>query len=115
MTHKKDDFLEDIFATARIDDPVPSADLRARVLANAVVARTPERRSTGQLWPGFLALLGGWPALGGVAAAGVAGLWVGLAPPAAVESLAADVFGTTTSVSFLSGFDAFETGDLIDG
>lgn len=33
------------------------------------------------LWSRLLAALGGWPALGGLAAASVAGLWIGLAPP----------------------------------
>ena len=53
-------------------------------------------------------LFGGWPALSGVLAAGVTGLWVGVAPPAGVEDLAANFLGTTQSVTFLP-----DTTDLI--
>ncbi|SIT85073.1 hypothetical protein SAMN05421849_2244 [Pontibaca methylaminivorans] len=41
--------------------------------------RQPERREG--LWSRLHGALGGWPALGGLAAASVAGLWIGLAPP----------------------------------
>lgn len=117
MTDKDDAFLDDIFRSARTDDPVPSDDLRARVQADAMAAMVspavvPRSRSS---WDAFAQLLGGWPALSGVAAAGVAGLWLGLAPPAVIESMAADVLGTTTSVTFFTGLEDFVGEGAIDG
>ena len=82
--------LEDAFALARAEAarPAPEA-LMARVLADADRERPPLRAAAPR--PGrlaaALAALGGWPALGGLATAGVAGLWLGLSPPAAVEDL----------------------------
>ena len=42
-----------------------------------------ERGSTGLMAQlrGVIAAIGGWPALGGLATASAAGLWIGLAPP----------------------------------
>lgn len=117
MTDKDDAFLDELFADARADDPVPSDALRARVLADAAAAMAgePVDAVPGRFWPNLAALLGGWPALGGVAAAGLAGLWVGITPPAAIETFAADMLGTTTSVSFFSELDDFVEGNAIDG
>lgn len=116
MTDKNDVFLEQFFEAARVDDVAPSEDLQTRVLADAAAALVqdvPERRAA--FWPSLLEMFGGWPALSGVAAAGVAGLWFGLAPPAAVESLAADLLGTTTEVSFFTDVDYLIAGDFSDG
>lgn len=61
------------------------------------------------LWQAFLELIGGWPAVSGLAAAGVAGVWMGIAPPVALETAAAQMLGTTQVVDLfgtdtLSGF-----------
>ena len=97
---REDALLDAVFETARRQEVVPSDDLMARVLADA------ERERPGPVavarpgpWTRFLDGLGGWPALGGLAAAGVAGLWIGLAPPASVEDWAAEAFGAAETVS----------------
>lgn len=53
----------------------------------------------------MLAAIGGWPAMAGLATAGVAGLWIGIAPPAAL----ADVAGTLTQG--VAGFAANSASD----
>lgn len=114
MTDKDDALLEDLFEDARAADASVSDNLMARVLTDA--AMTPLNvTKPASLWSGLMDALGGWPALGGVAVAGVTGLWLGLAPPSSVEMIAADVLGTTTSISFMGGFDDFVEGGLSDG
>ncbi|MGQ0565527.1 MAG: dihydroorotate dehydrogenase [Gemmobacter sp.] len=86
-----DDDLDDLFAAARADAARPSDGLMARVLADAD-ALQPQRRAPAR--PRFrlsalIAALGGMGAMAGLATATVAGLWIGLAPPAAVDDLAA--------------------------
>lgn len=87
----------------------PSDDLMARILADAEAAQglaVPVLLRVG--WRNWLAALGGWPALGGMAVAGVAGLWLGVAPPAAVDQLVAELLGETVSVDLLGLTDPFE-------
>lgn len=85
-----DEMLEEALALARAEAARPAPDaLMARVLADAARVAHPARtagRRQGRL-AASLAALGGWPALGGLATAGMAGLWLGLSPPAAVEDL----------------------------
>jgi len=50
----------------------------------------------------LLAAVGGWAGAGGLATAGLVGIWLGVAPPSAVEAQA------------LTVFDAF-SGDLAGG
>ena len=98
---------------------MPSDDLMARVLADAAVEQANllfrVHEPQGSLWSQIGAAIGGWPALGGLAAAGVAGLWIGIAPPSAVETFAADLLGTNETVDVIGdGFTAiFE--DANDG
>ncbi len=95
--------LEALFAAARRDAPTPSADLMARVLADAEAAQAqaqaapaarPTRPAARPRWRQVVDLLGGWPAMAGLATAGVAGLWLGVAPPAALLDLPLAGFGT---------------------
>lgn len=116
MTDPNDDMLDDIFAQARSVAPVPSDTLIARVLADAV---PPVPTRTRQVRRGLLArlleVIGGWPAMGGLATATVAGIWVGVAPPASVADLMATLIGDEISVSLFSTDLVLETGGLIDG
>ena len=116
MTDPDDRMLDDLFAGARAQMPELSDALMARVLADAAQVQTPvsvpESRS---VWAALSDMLGGWPALGGLAAATVAGLWVGIAPPAPVEDLAASVWGNEVSVTLLSAETLFYAGELADG
>jgi hypothetical protein len=82
--------LDACIDAARDSAPVPSAALLARVLdaaeaeqdriaaRHAAVPRAPRAG----LWARLRQGLGGYPALAGLAAAGVAGIWIGMALPA---------------------------------
>jgi hypothetical protein len=59
--------------------------------------------------------VGGWPALSGLAAATVAGVWVGVAPPTSVEDWTAALVGDELSVSLFATETAFDMGVGLDG
>ncbi len=98
MTEEKklgDAELDAVFAQAVENTPAPSSVLLDSIMADAeqvaslreadaVAARTAPK-------PGFLAGLlnsiGGWPAIGGLVSATVAGVWIGYASPATVDGL----------------------------
>lgn len=114
----KDD-LDAVFAAARADGPVPSADLFARVLADAAALQPqPAQPSRPQPRRGFLAALaavfGGGPVLAGMCSAVMAGLFVGLVQPAPVLTpvlaltamLDGNAFATTTALDVSTGIDA---------
>jgi hypothetical protein len=86
--------LEPFFAAARACPPEPSAALLARV---AQAAQRPQQGPVrGPVAPRATlaerlgALLGGWPAMAGLAAAVLVGLWIGAGLPAAVVPGAAE-------------------------
>ncbi|WP_242650942.1 hypothetical protein [Yoonia tamlensis] len=117
MTDRNDDMLEDIFAQARAVAPAPSDDLIARVLAGATLPQAAPkpaapRRSIGQQ---LLDLLGGWTSVGGLVTATCAGVWIGVAPPSAVQDYTAAYFGDEISVSIFSEDAIFATGEFFDG
>ncbi|MFN3972584.1 MAG: dihydroorotate dehydrogenase [Gemmobacter sp.] len=97
--------LDDLFARARAARPVVPDDLMARVMADAAAvpqaadatagwppqARPARFRSLGGLRSVLRALaevFGGAGALAGVATAGLAGIWIGLASPSPLAALA---------------------------
>lgn len=95
MEPERNDPLEAFFTAARGPAPVPDA-LMARVLADAdqvqaaqVRTAPPVRRpdstvaATG-FWQRFVQVLGGSGAVAGLAAAGMAGVWLGFAQPVAL-------------------------------
>lgn len=85
-----DDDLDDLFAAARATGPQPAPALMARILADAAAAQPRVRAARPRFRLGALiSALGGVSALAGMATAAVAGLWIGLAPPGAVDDLAA--------------------------
>ncbi len=100
-TDRKGDPLEPLFEAARAEAPQPSAELMARILADAqahlptptpapVAAMRPVRavQPVRRGWlAGLLAALGGWPSVAGMATATVAGLWLGFAQPEALTTL----------------------------
>lgn len=82
--HLDDAALEALFATARAEVPQPSVALMERLRMDALSAQprplaapAPRRSLVAQV----LEAIGGWPALAGLATAGVAGLWIGMNPP----------------------------------
>lgn len=114
----------------------PSGALLARVLSDALAvqdARSPaaagraarlsvpprpaSRVSMPGFWQSILAGLGGWAAVGGLATATIAGLWVGFSPPAALAGIADGVLGTAFAtistevdqVDLLPSFDSYLT------
>lgn len=116
MTHKTDmdAGLDQLFADARDDGP--DASLMARVLADAEAmqrevapAAAPNPVSKSGWLTVFIQSLGGWGAVGGVTAAGVMGLSMGLYAPEAVagwvgtESLGLDTlsYGITPDMGAL--------------
>ncbi|UWQ52800.1 hypothetical protein [Leisingera caerulea] len=89
-TDKALEELEDLFAAARSQRPGMPAPLNAAILADAAReqagfrAARPERAVRQPLWRQLIEAIGGWPAMGGLAAASAAGLWIGIAPPSFV-------------------------------
>lgn len=101
---KADDLLDDaaldaLFASVRANPPLPSAAVMTR-LCDAALAAQPVQRPDLPARPAnrdarraapwrramapLLEAIGGWPALAGLATAGVAGLWIGFNPPQAL-------------------------------
>lgn len=119
MTNPNDDMLDDLFATARAGARTPGDDMTARVLADAQTEQDNfaplSRAKPPSLWFMMKDALGGWPALSGLAAAMVAGVWIGVAPPNAVQDLTAGLLGDEVSVGLMPLSYGFETGAFIDG
>jgi hypothetical protein len=115
MTDPNDDMLDDLFAQARAETPDPSQALVARVLADADTALlAPVQVQTG-LFTRMLDMIGGWPAMGGLAAATIAGIWVGVAPPPSVEDFTAAAFGEPVAIGIFAEDLDFDMGDVTDG
>lgn len=110
MSEDKDmDALDDLFAQARADQPAPSDALLARIAADAVTwqpdpAPAPRR----SLLAEFFETLGGWPALGGLATATVAGVYLGFVQPELLSTTGAAPAATETTGEDLA--DAFSFG-----
>ena len=85
-----DDTLKAMFGAARKAPPDPSEALLARITADAARehaarARRVPARHPPKGWREALGF-GGWPAVIGLATAGVAGVWIGVADPAGLVS-----------------------------
>lgn len=88
--------LDALFAQARNTGPVPSAALLGRIAADAQAAQeTQARRQTSSparnsspWWRRVVAELGGVPAMGGLLASVVAGVYLGFANPDLASGLA---------------------------
>ncbi|MEX0304463.1 MAG: hypothetical protein AB3N24_18750 [Leisingera sp.] len=82
--------LEDLFAASRAEPPAVPDHLTAAILEDAAREQpglqpaAPARRASKPLWRQLIEAIGGWPAIGGLAAASAAGLWIGIAPPSFV-------------------------------
>ena len=100
-----DKMLEAAFAQARVPDMTPSEAALDRIMMDAdtvLAASTPVSKRPKQ---GFGAMIleaiGGWTAFGGLVTATVAGLWIGVSPPAALTDLSAGIWGATIEVPLL--------------
>lgn len=108
-----DEMLEAAFAQARTPDMMPSEAVLNRIMmdADTVLAQAapaPERPARAKQGLGAMILdaIGGWPTFSGLAAATVAGLWIGVSAPAALTDLSTGIWGATIEVPLLE-FDAF--------
>ncbi|MBY5987927.1 hypothetical protein [Roseovarius atlanticus] len=118
-TGKPDDGMKAMFAAARTHAPEPDADFLARVLgdAEAVQAGFAERAgdmasasasaAAARLYPaparglrGVFAALGGWPAVAGLGAAALTGVWIGVAPPEGLSTAAQSVWDEDITLAF---------------
>ena len=113
MTNRDSQILDDMFAQSR-EQVVPISDeLTARVLNDA--ARLQSAPSVAvPTWRALIEMIGGWPTMGGLVAAGVAGLWIGIAPPTGLTTIASELSGSNVTVD-LWGDDLFGTQEWIDG
>lgn len=88
---RDDDPLEAFFEAGRADAPRISPDLLQRVRAEALIALDARRRIAPAAPPSLrrriVGALGGWPALGGLVAATLAGIWIGIAAPEAMRAV----------------------------
>lgn len=116
-----DTMLDDLFATAAADPGgAPSAGLMARVMQDAetqqaaLAAQTVASVPRESFWRGLLGMLGGWPSLGGVAMAGVAGVWIGVAagPSVMQGDLATNLIFSSADVYLSDLDDSFAIGLL---
>ena len=121
MTRNGDDdaLLDAHFREARTREPRASADLMARILADAEAAQSglqePPVRGPEVHIPrvsgGWLAALGGWPVLAGLSASALAGVWIGVAPPAGVAETATAILADDTGYVIDEPFElAFDLG-----
>lgn len=86
---RMDHDLDQLFATARDTAPELPDSLAARMVEDALAVQAEALTSPAVERPvlrigifrQFLALLGGWPAMAGLATATVAGIWIGMSPP----------------------------------
>ncbi len=119
MTRPNDEIVDDLFAQARNAKVTPPDDLMARILAEAETVQAgfthAPQASRPTLWATVLDAIGGWPAVGGLAAATVAGVWIGIAPPASIEEFSAGLIGDEVGVSLLTGGIGFDAEAFIDG
>jgi hypothetical protein len=109
------DDLDALFAEVVGQKATPSADLMARVLADAAsvqapVAKGPQAQGGSGFWSPLWAALGGWAGAGGLAAVAAAGVWLGIAPPAALESVTDIFFGNSVTLQVFSADDVLGVG-----
>ena len=100
-----DKILEAAFAQARTPDIMPSEAALNRIMMDAdsvlVDAAPVSRRPKQGFGAMILEVIGGWTSFSGLAAATVAGLWIGVSPPAALADLSVGIWGATIEVPLL--------------
>lgn len=118
MSDPNEKMLDDMFAQARQVEPAPSDALMARIVADAATVQTvpqPVAQPKPSIWTQISDAIGGWPALSGLAAATVAGVWIGVAPPSSVEEFTASLLGDEVSVDVFTADFGLAAGDFADG
>ncbi|MBE1283949.1 MAG: hypothetical protein GJ676_11620 [Rhodobacteraceae bacterium] len=120
---KANDELETLFAQARAQRPGIPDGLTDRILADALAFQEAQTapKPAGETHTGsgtdrvgirgvFGSVFGGWPALGGMVAAALVGVWIGAAPPAFVPD-AAQILSEADAD--LDVFDAIDLASLL--
>jgi len=100
--------LDLLFAEARDASRHVPASLTQRVLADADnvqagfgAASVPTQADRRGVWAQLLAVLGGWPTMGGLVAACAAGIWIGVAPPSFMPDPADYVPGQVSDIDLI--------------
>lgn len=105
--------LDDFLAAARDTPPRPDDAFMARLLADAEALRPVAAVHRQGRLRQLMDLIGGWPALGGLAAASVAGIWFGLAGTVDLESFYANRASTVYDLTDLApGLDAIAAEEV---
>lgn len=106
---KENTGLDAFFAAASDEPPMPSGDLMARIEAQALaeMPRAGLRVAEPGIWTQLLQALGGWPAMAGLAAACVAGVWIGAVSPEGLSSVLSTTEAALDGIGLdpVSGFD----------
>lgn len=120
MTTDEEKILDQAFAQVRADVPAPSEGVMDRIMfdADRVLAQiAPGAESeasfpvkTQGLGAAVLDAIGGWMSFGGLSAAAMTGLWIGVFPPDVLYDFSADTWGDTIEVPLLENdiFSGFE-------
>jgi hypothetical protein len=107
---KGDGELDRLFDLARGVAPPVSDDLMARILADADAALMPgpvvaTLAPVPGGWRGWVAAIGGWPAMGGLALATVVGVAIGINPPSGLSSITSGLLGETLELQLSADAD----------
>lgn len=116
MTTEKPDMndfeLDEIFASARRAKPEVRDDFMTRLLADAAMVQdewsapsVEKITEGGGLLTLVWSMLGGWAGTGGLAAAAITGLWIGIAPPDALSVIDDAIWGTSVDLTVFSSDD----------
>lgn len=102
--------LDGLFDLARRVAPPVSDDLMARILADAdaAVVLAPVSQAPVPLqegWRGWVAAIGGWPAMGGLALATVVGVAIGINPPSGLSTFTSGILGETLELQLSADAD----------
>ncbi|UYV36259.1 hypothetical protein N4R57_14685 [Rhodobacteraceae bacterium D3-12] len=105
---RSDDALDVFFDAARAAPEAASEALMARVMGDALAVQAaaaesavPDRGRRLNIVTGMWAALGGWPALGGLATATLAGVWIGFSPNLGVSDAMANALGNNDASSYV--------------
>jgi len=109
MTKDDDTELNAAFAQIKSEPVVVRDSLFDRIMLDADnvlaqredVVEAVDARPRQSLSAILLDAIGGWPSFSGLAAATVAGLWIGISPPETLNNLSAAIWGSTIEVPLL--------------
>jgi len=108
MADKHEDFddLERLFEQGRREAGQLPEELSRRIMADAMRVQAGFSTPTQAVaepgpWAQFVAALGGWPAMGGLATACAAGVWIGLAAPSFLPDLGGFVAQDSSDIDLI--------------